>query len=165
MLSISSIYIIDSMPMLFCRRACAKRRKKVRGAQYDEKMSCPKMNGIWAGSSIIFVIVRASQTALSSAHPIDTTPRPSMIWPAYCHLGRFSWATVATSANCFVICIRRARILIVPRPHSQCCGCVISLYRGTASEQPPFGDTPPRVRGDTPLLGSRAGQCLPCYRS
>jgi hypothetical protein len=94
MCSTSTIYIVDSMPIPVCRPARSAVQKSVVRSMTGHAM--PKTNAILAGNSISFVIVRASQRALSSAHPVHTTLLLSMIWPARSPSDQCSSATVAT---------------------------------------------------------------------
>ena len=98
MYSTSTIYIIDSMTI---QSAGVPVRSAVQKSVVNRMMGyvMPKTNAILAGSSISFVIVRASQHALSSAQPAHMTLRQSMIWPARCHLDQCSSATAATSVS------------------------------------------------------------------
>jgi hypothetical protein len=74
MISTSTIYIIDSMPIPVCRRARAKRCTKVRGAQYDGR--CYAKDERYFGWKLHLICDSAGITArfvLRPARPHDTT--------------------------------------------------------------------------------------------
>lgn len=74
MLSTSTIYIIDSMPIPVCRRARAKRCTKVRGAQYHGK--CYAKDEWYFGWKLHLICDSTGIPAhfvLRPAHPHDTT--------------------------------------------------------------------------------------------
>jgi len=98
MLSTSTIYIIDSMPIPVCRRARAKRCTKVAGAQYDG--TCYAKNERYFGRKLHLVCgVSGIPTRFLFAQLAHMTPRQSTIWHARCHLGHYYSVIVATSVN------------------------------------------------------------------
>jgi IS5 family transposase len=74
MISTSTVYIIDSMPIPVCRRARAKRCTKVRGAQYDGR--CYAKDERYFGWKLHLICDSAGIPArfvLRPARPHDTT--------------------------------------------------------------------------------------------